>query len=221
MNVSATSSFLSPLAANASLQTPSVNNASDPDGDGDGGGRVHHHSHRGGGQMHQALTQALQSLGLSMPQGTTGAGASSQTSASSDSDGNSNGSSSATSSVKQDMRQFMHALFQAVKSESAPGASNGSDPTSTKTSFADGLSALISQVGNGTAPSDLQTAFTKLAADLQPAAAPVAGAATTTGTADSAAPQATLQALLTALQQDLGYGSSTAPAVGNSISTQA
>ena len=219
MNISATSSLLSPLATTAGVQPTSVGSTSDPNGDGDGnGGRVHH-SHRGG-QMRQALMQALQSLGLSMPQATTGASASTQTSASAEGDGDADGSTAATGNVKQDMRQFMHALFLAVNSEAAPAASTGSSVSGTQSNFASGLSALISQVSSGTAPASLQSAFAQLTSDLQQAANssvdPTAGA-TSAGTA-----QATLQALLSALQQDLGYGaSSTTPAVGNSISTQA
>jgi hypothetical protein len=223
MNITAASSFLTPLAGVASLQTPAVTNASDPDGDGDGGGRRVHGSHRGGaGPMQQALTQALQSLGLSMLQGATGPASNQQGSAPTDSDTGSDGSKSAASSVKQDLRHFMHALFQAIKGETTAGSgSTASDPSAAKTSFADGLSALISQVGNGSTPSDLQTAFSKLASDLQPSVQQAADGATTPGTANATAPQATLQALLTALQQDLGYGGSTSPAVGNSVSTQA
>ena len=53
---------------------------------------------------------------------------------------------------------------------------------------------------------------------------PTAGTTATTGSTPAsggpASTQATLQALLTRLQQDLGYGSSSTPAIGNSISTQ-
>ena len=52
---------------------------------------------------------------------------------------------------------------------------------------------------------------------------PTAGTATTGSTPAGGGPastQATLQALLTRLQQDLGYGSSSTSAIGNSISTQ-
>jgi hypothetical protein len=76
-------------------------------------------------------------------------------------------------------------------------------------------------VSNGTAPAELQSAFAKVAADLQPSAG-----ASTTGDASSssttASPQATLQALLTQLQQNLGYGaSSNSAAIGNFLSAQA
>ena len=52
---------------------------------------------------------------------------------------------------------------------------------------------------------------------------PTAGISTTGPTPASGGPasaQATLQALLTRLQQDLGYRSSSTSAIGNSISTQ-
>ena len=209
-----------------------VSGASDPDGDGDGGGHRSHKARGAGGQMQNALMQALQSLGLSAPQqtaattATTAAAATGQTSTGSDSDGDNDGSTSATSSVKKDMRQFMHALFQAAKSENASSTSgtSGSGATSTdpKSNFAAGLSALISQVSNGNAPADLQSAFAKVAADLQPASSTSAASGSTSAGTSSSTPQATLQALLTQLQQNLGYGAtSSTAAVGNFVSTHA
>lgn len=222
MNVTGSTSFISPIATTPGVQSAQVNQVSDPDGDGDGGKRVH--KSKAGGPMQQALMQALQSLGLSMPQSANGTPASNQPSGSTDSDGDADGSTAAANGIKHDMRQFMHALFQSVKSETAAAASTaGSSSTDPKTNFAAGLSALISQVSNGSAPADLQSAFAKLAADLQAANPPstTVGATTATTPATNATtPQATLQALLTTLQQDLGYGSSGASAVGNSISAQ-
>lgn len=224
MNISGISSNVTPPAGTQGVQTSQVNNASDPDGDGDGGsgGRVHK-SHGGGGQMQQAMLQALQSLGLSMPQQANGSTSASQTSGSTDSDGDSDGSTSATSGVKNDMRQLMHALFQAVKGETASGTSStGSNSTDPKANFAAGLSALISQVSSGSAPADLQSAFSKVAADLQqtnPASTSTSATSSSSTTATST--QATLQALLTQLQQNLGYGSSSMAATGNIINTQA
>lgn len=91
-----------------------VGGSNDPDGDGDGG-RVHHGGHHGrGGQVQQAMLQALQSMGSSLPQQTG-----SSATADADKDGDSNGATAATGSVKSDMRQFMHALFQAIKGEKA------------------------------------------------------------------------------------------------------
>ena len=209
-----------------------VSGASDPDGDGDGGGHRSHKARGAGGQMQNALMQALQSLGLTVPQQTsattttTAAASAGQTSSGTDSDGDNDGSTSATSSVKKDMRQFMHALFQAVKTENASSTSGssgtGTSSTDPKSNFAAGLSALISQVSNGTAPADLQSAFAKVAADLQPASATSASSdSTSTGTSSSTS-QATLQALLTQLQQNLGYGAtSSTAAIGNFVSTQA
>ena len=221
MNITSVSSYVPPLAGIQPAQASPVNSTSDPDGDGDGGVRVRK-AHGGGGQMHQALTQALQSLGLSMPQGSSTTTSASQTPGSTDSDGDSDGSTSATGGVKQDMRQFMHALFQAVKGETPSGASTtGPNPTDPTAGFTAGLSALISQVSSGSAPSDLQGAFTKLVSDLQQANPTSTNAGSATGTTGAASTQATLQALLANLQQDLGYANSSTSAIGNSISTLA
>lgn len=214
--------------------TQGVQGASDPDGDGDGGGqRVKgsgHHGHgkgRGAGPMQDVLMQALQSLGLDTAQAAS-ASASAQSGASSgttsqtsgtDSDGDSDGSTSAAGNVKSDIRQFMHALFQAVKAEkpnsgSAGSANANSDP---KSNFAAGLATLISQVSSGTAPAELQSAFSKVVADFKGA-----GTSTTTtdtsGTAGTPSPQITLQALLSKMQQNLGYGAvSSNASVGNFV----
>jgi hypothetical protein len=221
MNITPVSSYVSALAGTQPVQASPVNNASDPVGDGDGGGRAHR-SHGGGGHMRQALTQALQSLGLNMPQGPSTATSTSQTAGPTDSDGDSDGSTSATGSVKQDMRQFMHALFQAVKGETTSGTSTtGTNSTDPKAGFSAGLSALISQVSSGSAPSDLQGAFTKLVSDLQQANPTSTSTGSATGTTGPTSTQATLQALLANLQQDLGYANSGTSAIGNSISTLA
>ena len=224
MNITATSGYVPPFQGTQGVQSPAVSGSTDSDGV--AGGAERGHKSRGGpGDMQQARAQALQSPRLTMAQTTSGTTSSNPGAGSTDGDGDgdSDASTSAPSSVKQDMQQFMHALFQAVKGESAAvstAASSGSiDP---KTGFAAGLSALISQVSGGSAPSDLQSAFSKLASDLQQVS-PTAGTATTGSTPASGGPastQATLQALLTRLQQDLGYGSSSTSAIGNSISTQ-
>jgi len=217
MSIGSTSNTLnvSPPVPLQGTATPQVSGGTDPDGDGDGA-RVHR-GHGRGGQMQQAMMQALQSLGLSLPQpsGSNAAGTST-----SDSDGDADGSTAATGHVKHDMRQFMHALFQAVKGESAAGAAGSADGSAStgdpKTNFAAGLSALIAQVGNGSAPTELQDAFKQLSSDLQSS-----GTASGSGTSAASSPSATLQALLTQLQQNLGYGNSSLAATGNVISTQA
>ena len=113
-----------------------------------------HGAHGGHGHFRQTLTQALEGLGLAA-------------------------SGAAKGEIKHDTAQFMHALFQAVAAEAAPSASSGSrnDP---KASFSAGLSALITEASNGTAPAALQAAFDKLAAALQPAAAAPAPVPATT-----------------------------------------
>lgn len=219
MNVSSTSNSIyvqSPPPVQlqpASAATPGV----DPDGD--GGSHRTHSGHRAGG-MGQALMQALASLGLSVPQ--DGATPASPTAGSTAAGGSGDdGVSAANGNVKSDTRQFMHALFQAVRDEdtSTAGGATASGSTDGKAGFATGLASLISQVSSGSAPSALQSAFDKLSADLQPA-----GAASTASTATGATPSAsvTLQALLQQFQQTLGYGATSASAtVGNLMSTSA
>lgn len=199
-----------------SASASQVNRGGDPDGDGDGG-RVHH-GHGRGGQMHQAMMQALQSMGLSLPQqGSNGS------SNASDSDGDNDGSG-AVGSVKNDMRKFMHALFQAVKGEGSSSAASGTQTgsgTDPKADFASGLSSLISQVSNGSAPADLQSAFNTLVSDLQGAGSGSSSAASATSTSATASSSVTLQTLLSKLQQNLGYGSSSsAVSTGNVVNTQ-
>ncbi len=226
--------YLPPTSQTQGLQS-TQGAGSDPDGDGDGGTKVkksggHGHGH---GQMQNLLMQALQSLGLGGAAGSTGSSSSTQSASATDSDGDADGSTTGASSTKADMRQFMHALFQAVKadSSSAPSAtaaassSTGSDP---KASFAAGLSALISQVSSGQAPADLQSAFAKVVNDLQGSSAS-STATTASGTGSTAAvsgatssSQVTLQALLSKMQQNLGYGpASSTPSLSNILSAQA
>jgi hypothetical protein len=215
MNISGLTNSVPTIGSSSSVQTGQLAGLSDPDS---GDGRVHK-PHGRGGHMHAALTEAFQSLGLTVPQG--GASASSS-SASAGGDSSTSGASSATGNVKQDMHDFMHELFQAVKSEgSANPTTTDSGSGDPQSSFAAGLSALISQVSNGSAPAGLQDAFSKLAADLQGSASSSATTDASASSASTASTQPTLQALLTNLQQDLGYGKSSTSAVGNSVSAQA
>ncbi|MDQ2927965.1 MAG: hypothetical protein M3R22_07355 [Pseudomonadota bacterium] len=217
MNISsASSSVASSLAAIQGLQPQQVTAAADTDG---GSGVAKPHKMHGGGHMRQAVTQALQSLGLTPPASVGAAAATSSTSTSTDGSSGSSDSGSATSGIQQDMQRFMHSLFEAVKSESSTDTSASSATGDSKTSFADGLSTLISQVSSGSAPADLQGAFSKLASDLQAAGSTMSTAASTSGNAASGV-QASLQAFLTNLQQDLGYGSLATSSVGNLVATQ-
>jgi hypothetical protein len=181
------------------------------DSDGDGASGVHGaHRHGRGGHMGHAVMDALQSLGLSVPQ----PAASSAGDAASG--GGQDASSSSASAIRSDVHDLMHTLFEAVKGEqtAAGGATNGaSDPSHSASSFSSGLSALISQVAGGNAPADLQTAFTKLETDLQ---------ATSAASAAGEASPMTLQAFLSKLQDGLGYGASgTSTATGNITSSAA
>jgi hypothetical protein len=222
MNIISNALTATQTAANAGLRGPQGNGA-DADGDNDGGGASRLGKGRGqGGQIQQAIVQAFQSLGLNMPAQVNSAAASNASAGSTNSDGNAQGSAADASSVQNDMRQFMHTLFQALKGESAPDAnanssSGGSNTGGRKAHFAADLSKLISQSGNGTAPSDLQSAFSKLMQDMQ--ATNAAGSSSSqNGSTDATA--TTLQGFLNQLQQNLGYGVSSLPATGNLISTQ-
>jgi hypothetical protein len=237
----------------------------------DGSGKAHGHN-GGHGHLRQALRQALNDLGFT-PTPAPGHGA--------DGDGAQAGAG-ANANVGHDMAQFMHALFQAVKAESVSAAAgDGTAPTDPRSGFATRLTALIGQVGSGSAPQALQAAFDKLAADFQAASAPAtesgstavdggaampasgptatvpaapdsAAMATTAAAAtvaaanpDATSPPAssasatpgaaalpaaatpaapTLQALLSRLQQDLGYSARsrwTSTATGNALNVTA
>ena len=216
MNISSISSTVPTIAGSSSVPAGSVAGASDPDGDGDGRVRKSH----GGGHMHQAMMQALQSLGLTMPQDPNASSSSGSTST--PGGASTTGASPAASQVKDDLRQFMHALFQAVKSETSANPS-GTDSASgdPQSSFAAGLSSLITQVSSGSAPAGLQDAFSRLASDLQGSASPPAATDSSAVAASNSSTPPTLQTLLTYLQQDLGYGKSSTSAIGNSVSAQA
>jgi hypothetical protein len=216
MSISGVSSwnYVPPSTTISGAQNTQVSSASDSDGDGDGSVR----KSQGHGQLQGALLQALQSLGLTPTQPTSAStpasSATATTSAGTDSDGDNDGSGSKTGGVKNDVRQFLHALFQAIKGESTAGSSTTSaSSTDPKANFAAGLSALITQASNGTAPTDLQNAFSTLATDLQ-ANSPAAASATS-GSTDAASQKQLLQ-LLTQFQQNLGYGgTSSNAALGN------
>ncbi len=211
MNLASISSANSPILM-SNLQPASPTSGSDQDGDGGGASRVRHG--HGGGHMSSAIAQALQSLGFTLPAG--GTTPTSSTSSPSTNSTDATGTSDA-SKVKGDLSQFMHQLFEAVKSEDSAATSSGSNGASSpgdQSSFATGLSALISQVSSGTGPAALQSAFAQLSSDLSPAS--VTTSSSTTGSSS----QATLQAFLTNLQQDLGYGQSNASVSGNLLTTQ-
>lgn len=173
------------------------------EGDGDGdesSGRVH----RGppGGGLGEDLMQALQSLGVSLPAPPEGAPPEGPPP-----EGES-GSEQGGGQIGSDLREFMHALFDAVKSNagSESSTSTGSSSSGGSSDFASGLASLVSQVSNGSAPDSLQSAFDQLMKDLS--------------SGSSASGTVSLQQLLGQLQQNVGYGSSsTAAASGNLLST--
>jgi hypothetical protein len=158
------SSYVVPSQA---IQSGSTLSAASNNTGGDSGRIRGHHGHGGG--MRDALMQALQSLGLS--DGQSGTDSSNDASASQVGNDGADGGSQAQS-VKGDMRNFMRALFQAIKGESdgATTSVGAGGPTGQahQDSFAGGLSALITQVSSGSAPAGLQSAFNTLVADLQP-----------------------------------------------------
>jgi hypothetical protein len=162
--------------------------------DGDGDDKVQKAGSKSGG-MSQALAQALQSVGLisAPPAANAKKAASTNSTAKVD---KATTSANSTGSVKDDVRNFMHALFQAVKSEGATSdAGSSSASTDPKANLSSGLSALISKVSSGAAPASLQAAFDKLALDAPKNSAP-------------SVPTAKLQDLLSQFQQNLGYGNS-------------
>jgi len=202
--------------------TQSVNAAQGQSDQPTNGGEAHVHGHHhhgggeGGGRVGAAMAQALQSLGLGL--GSTTATSNAATSGSAtgtDSDGDNDGSTSksgSAGSVRKDLHQFMHALFQAARNAQSGNGTPSTDGSSSATvssssrqaQFASGLNAVISQVASGNAPADLQNTFNKLLADLQGSAS----VATTTSSTSTTASTPTLQDLLGKLQQNLGYGAS-------------
>ena len=220
------------LSPNQTSSNAVANSEADSGGVQQSGG--HHHGH-GHGQMQNALAQALQSLGLTLPAGTTGAsptGASATTGSTAqsgtDSDGDSDGSGSAPTKIQTDLHQLMSAIFQAVKSESSgtSGTTGTTGTTDPSNNFASGLSALITQAANGQAPTDVQNAFSQIVADLQgtsgatgTTSSSVTSTGTGTGTTGSGSATITLQALLTQLQQNIGYNTANgASSVGSYLS---
>lgn len=181
-------------SSNVAVYTPTtsqVNGATDPDGDGDSG-RVHHGHHgggHGGGAVAQQLLAALKSLGLTVPN------ASSSNSSSSDSKST---DATSTSSLRKDIHEFMHQLFHAARQAESSSTSASGDAGG-KHGFSQGLAAVLSEVSSGNTPSGLQSAFDHLKSDL-----------TASGGASSSS--VTLQALLTKLQSNIGYGGT--PATG-------
>jgi hypothetical protein len=209
MNVTSLSSS-SLCALSSSQGATAAASARDPDGDGDD----HTHVHRGGhhrGAVGSAVMAALQSLGLAMPQ--PPAGAAPGNASATPSNGQDAGSS--VDNVGQDMRKLMHALFDAARSEQdgsqTPTSGSNAGASATQPSpFASGLSALITQVANGAAPADLQSAFTQLVQDIGQTSGAASGNAS-----------ATLKDFLTNLQANLGYAATGGSGAGNLVATQA
>lgn len=174
-------------------RTPPVDNDDDADR------KTAHVRHHRGGHMHDAIRQTLDSLGLSR----------------SDTKGTGGTTNSKGDQTKQDMHDFMHALFQAIKNDTPSAANTASNnansgKTDAGAGIGTGLNALLTDVSNGKAPTDLQDAFSRLVADFQN---PSNNTGSTSG--DQAAP--TLQTFLTQLQAKLGYGTSTSGAAGSLV----
>lgn len=168
------------------------------------------HHHGGGGQVQQALEQALQNLGLA-PSPTSSPG---NTDGSANSPDTDDGSASTAQNIRKDMHQFMHSLYEAVKSEGSTTAANGTaDAGNAKANFSTGLSALISQASSGNAPAGLQEAFDKLSSDLQ-------SQGSGSGSTNAVQP-ATLQDLLSQMQQSLGYSNAGGGTTDNILNTKA
>ncbi len=239
-------------------------------------GQGHHGRHHeggdhghGGGRMHHALAQALQSLGLALPQRSQAPAPTPAPAPASPTDASTPGATTGTpdaaspstaaaaapadarQTLRTDVHDFMHALFQALRdtvgsaSPATPADGSAASPSTDATGatpavdrdgdddgdhgrvngqdmrdrFSNALSTLIGQVGSGNAPAGLQSAFDKLVSDLQSYRS-----STTQPAPDPAAPQGapTLQQLLSALQQQTGYGRSAGcGTVGNTINVTA
>jgi hypothetical protein len=251
MSICSISSPVAPAPVIQNVPSAALNGTSDRDGDRDGEGHGHRHARgaHGGGQMQRALMQALQGMGLAVPRAPTGAAVTAVAPVAAGGSTDSSASTAAGGNVMDDLRHFMHALFQAVRAENtlSPSPSTGRTGDG-KSDFAAGLSALITLVSSGSAPATLQDAFNKLVTDLQsgapaaptaqpapaalqaptvqpapatPAAPAASSSVGATGTGSAPAPLS-LQALLTLLQQDLGYGAAASPSTtGNLISIHA
>jgi hypothetical protein len=206
VNSSTPTSYLMPATTvQAGSGTPS---ASGSPSDDEGASHRVHHGHHGGGMGH-ALMQAMESLGLSP---------------SDSSSGDTSGSGTdADSSVKSDMGAFMHSLVDAVKSDSSSAGASSSGTGSgsgSPSDFASGLNALISQVANGSAPAGVQASFDKLMGDMQSTGGATATASATGSASDATGtPSVSLQQLLTQMQQNLGHDP--VPSAGNLVSTTA
>jgi hypothetical protein len=86
------------------------------------------------------------------------------------------GASSTAASLKQDLHQFMHALFPALRSEGSGTpdsviSSVAGARSAPRADFSNGLSALIAQVSGGSALSDLQQGLGYGAATMSSTAA--------------------------------------------------
>lgn len=195
----------------------------DSDGDNDGsrirGG--------GGGQLFQAVRQALSQSGLTLP---TPNGVNKA-------NGNANGTV-ASDPVRAALHSFMHTLFQALQQGSSPQAGNsasgqsasgqsatnqndsdgdndGSHPGESESTeggsnsraaqFSAGVQQLLQSLSSGNGDSALQSSFQNLVEAL--------------GGSNSANAAPTLQSFLQALAQDLG--GTTPPATGNLHNSQA
>ena len=168
----------------------------------------------GGGLTH-ALFNALQSLGLTASQGSTAS-----TSATS--------GTGSDSSLRADVQAFIQALVQGVQGANGSTATTSASGTtgasavsaaygSGRSGFSAGLSALISQVSSGNAPAGLQSAYNKLVSDLQNSSSTASASSNSTASTTNGA---SLQALLTQLQQNLGYStSSNTSGIGGLVST--
>jgi hypothetical protein len=182
-----------------------------PGGDEDRGRRVHH---RHGGGMGHALMQTLKQLLQSLPPDTSAQGATAI-----DSDNDRHGDESQVGVVRTDMHNFMHALFQAIRSQGQASASNTSPyPSGFDSSrFEGSLSALISQLTSGSGSgdtylSDLENTFNTLVQDLWNGPSG--------GTTGQGAQKVALQDFLSTLLVNLQSSRQPISARGNVVNTQ-
>ncbi|HBZ56475.1 MAG TPA: hypothetical protein DEO88_13810 [Syntrophobacteraceae bacterium] len=183
-------------------------------GSGDGGTQVGRVRHRDHGGMGRALMQTLKQLLLSVPSNSNRQGSMGQ-----NFDASQNDDESQASVVRNDMHNFMYALFQAIRSQE-PSPSSSVSPYATSfdgSKFENGLSALISELASDSGSdnpqiSELRTTFSALIQELR-----------NSPSGDSQAQQAQaldLQDFLATLQQNLQSSRQIISATGNVVNAQ-
>ncbi len=203
--------WIRPEASFSQESSQVIGDVQAPGGDQNASRSVFHH-HRGG--IGHALMQTLKQLLLSLPSDTSGENAKEPSS-----DLDQNGAESRASALRADMHNFMHALFQAIRSQE-PNSISGASAYSggfEGQKFDQGLSSLISLMTSGSTASndqisDLEASFDTLIADLRNGS--------TQGLSTQQTQNVTLQDFLTKLQQNLLDSPQHVSVTGNVVDLQ-